>query len=494
MNRELELRLRFEAGSLDRILRHASLGGGERRPTRTLSAHYFDTPDLRLAQNGVGVRIREDGGRWLQTVKLRGDRDGGVDTRLEYETEVDGPGVESLDLSSIPEVSHALGAIGATAATLQRVLFTAILRDDVRLERDESEILVSIDRGELRSPRAATTTNEIELELVRGDVAELFALALELAGEIPLALEPANKLERGLGIAPRPETTIGSALTQTTPARDAFDLLASSCASALLAQRAAARAGKLRTIAGTLDSLRAGLRLVRKAAPKTAHAALNRELRRLQKFATSFCGWDEIAAWLDATEDRDRNEDSDSLRALRTIAHRKRAAAERRLRIELSKPRLDRALLLAGTAIGVRERATAKAAKKQKRAGDRPLGPIAAIELDRLDRRVRSAGEDPDRREKVARRCARLGATLDAVAPLYDAKVVDDLRAATQRLERAASRFESSLLFDAIPSPSLRRAATAFSPASKADEFTAAWSAFREARRPWAETRDGDDR
>lgn len=47
---------------------------------------YYDTPDFALAGRGVAVRLRRVGRRWLQTLKVGGERGGGLSRREEYET------------------------------------------------------------------------------------------------------------------------------------------------------------------------------------------------------------------------------------------------------------------------------------------------------------------------------------------------------------------------------------------------------------------------
>ena len=72
-NGELELKLELELtrDELQRVGAHPALTQltiGQPL-IRTLHFIYFDTPDHRLRAEGISLRLRADGERWLQTVK-----------------------------------------------------------------------------------------------------------------------------------------------------------------------------------------------------------------------------------------------------------------------------------------------------------------------------------------------------------------------------------------------------------------------------------------
>ena len=58
-----------------------------------MSAHYFDTPKQELAAVGIGLRIRQEGLIWVQTIKAGGD---GIAARLEHNTELDSKQVQVM--------------------------------------------------------------------------------------------------------------------------------------------------------------------------------------------------------------------------------------------------------------------------------------------------------------------------------------------------------------------------------------------------------------
>ena len=69
------------------LLRHPALRPlrrGRTRTTRVFST-YFDSPDFRLQRDGVTLRVRRVGRRWVQTLKGPPQAGAGLHARAEYE-------------------------------------------------------------------------------------------------------------------------------------------------------------------------------------------------------------------------------------------------------------------------------------------------------------------------------------------------------------------------------------------------------------------------
>src|ERR1700704_2963780 len=88
---EVELKLTVPAAALGRLAAHRLLRGRSRTVKRRLYSVYFDTPALDLWRRGVALRVRRDGGRWLQTVKDEGSVEAGLHRRTGLESGVAGP-------------------------------------------------------------------------------------------------------------------------------------------------------------------------------------------------------------------------------------------------------------------------------------------------------------------------------------------------------------------------------------------------------------------
>jgi triphosphatase len=159
-----------------------------------LISTYYDTPDLALKRRGVSLRIREQGGRFIQTVKTGDPSSGDVLTRGEWEDEL----AESRpDPGASQSGEHLPDGI---AGALQPVFATDVMRTTVAIEpAPATRIEAAIDQGEIRAAGGGGTEpiSEIELELKSGDAAALYDVALHLLDVASIRIEPRSKSERG---------------------------------------------------------------------------------------------------------------------------------------------------------------------------------------------------------------------------------------------------------------------------------------------------------
>jgi len=170
----------------------AGVGGWR---TRQLLSTYYDTDALLLRQSGYTLRVREDRGRFVMTVKAQ--RGAGL-SRFEREEAVPSSWIDGAILSRLlpADMADALGA-----APL-RPLFTArIERQQVTLDFAGSTIEVALDRGQILAGERIEPVAEVELELKRGSVTALYELALELSNHAPLVPSGRTKSDRGFALA-----------------------------------------------------------------------------------------------------------------------------------------------------------------------------------------------------------------------------------------------------------------------------------------------------
>lgn len=201
MPNEIELKLRMDAADAPRLFDHPALKHGlENGPlTRQLISTYFDTPDLRLLDAEISLRVRSMSGGWFQAVKAAGSSVAGLHQRMEWEDIISGG---EPDFSKITE--PALAAIFADSQlrdALQPIFVTDVERTEWQLRMPDGTALeVALDLGELQvGTDIRETINEVEIELKHGDAAQVFSLALALQADIPLTIENISKAQRGYG-------------------------------------------------------------------------------------------------------------------------------------------------------------------------------------------------------------------------------------------------------------------------------------------------------
>ena len=259
---EVELKLGFDPADTGRIASHRALDPGLAPPEeQELVTTYFDTQDCALHRAGVYLRIRENGGRYVQTVKTAKNK-ADLLQRLEWEREIpsrtidlDGVAGSALEPLLTPELS----------AALQPVFKTRITRRLCRIEQDGSEIEVAIDRGEIATRSQTRPISELELELKRGERTALFQLARRLAETIPLRLEVKTKADRGYELLQdgghQAEKAAEIDIAPDMPAGEAFRAIAFNCLRQIMANEPSMSAGQPEA----LHQMRIGLRRSRAA-------------------------------------------------------------------------------------------------------------------------------------------------------------------------------------------------------------------------------------
>lgn len=271
---EIELKLQLAPHDAQRFTEHALLGQYAPHEPQQLSLHdiYFDTADMRLARAGAGLRVRQSGTGWVQTMKAGGGIDGGLHSRHEWEGAVDGP---APDLAALIDLMRhkspwrallkQLGGKGESAPLLP--LFTTRIERSVwQLALPQGDTIECVlDQGVIECGDSSGAVCEIELELKSGKVASLFDIALALQQDIPLQIASASKAERGyLLYAPQQLAASKAqplALTKKMKVGEVFQAIAANC----LQQVQANQAGVVEGHVESLHQMRVGLRRLRSA-------------------------------------------------------------------------------------------------------------------------------------------------------------------------------------------------------------------------------------
>ncbi|MCE9524359.1 MAG: CYTH and CHAD domain-containing protein [Alphaproteobacteria bacterium] len=242
MGHETELKFVGSEDALARLRRSPALRrlARKKRPrTYALSATYFDTSDFALRDAGFGLRVRREGGQFIQTVKSAGGPD--VATRTELKTIVAelAPNVQAIDDKAVRRALEK----AIQGKELKPVFTVEMNRTSVVLTpKRGTELEAAFDIGAIQSlggkAAARTPVAEFELELLKGNPLDLIACARELTSDLALVLSLQSKSARGYALA---EDTIDSpagagrvVILGGASAEDAFGQILSHCLRHLL--------------------------------------------------------------------------------------------------------------------------------------------------------------------------------------------------------------------------------------------------------------------
>lgn len=177
--KEIELKLELSEAGAEALAAAPLLREHE---DTELRAVYFDTPDHALNAAGLSLRIRNH----KQTVKADSGSAGLFD-RGEWEMTVDGDSPQPNDRSPLGKVLN-----GRFEEVLP--LFEVPVS---RRTGQTGGIEIALDRGAAVAGERREAIREVELELLDGEPAALFALARRIDRKTPVRIGVLSKAERG---------------------------------------------------------------------------------------------------------------------------------------------------------------------------------------------------------------------------------------------------------------------------------------------------------
>ena len=206
------------------------------------------------------LRVRRSGDRYVQTIKSAGNS--GPFARDEWESEIEG---RAPDLRLAQDTALAPLLNGKFRRQLKPVFETRVRRTTYPLSSGNSDIALTLDKGKIASGRNSRPLCEIELELKRGDEAELFKVARELTHALPAQLAIKSKSERGYEmLAGRDDAPVEAVAVDPAPGaatRDGFKAIGLACLKQIIGNEPALLAGDPEGV----HQMRVGLRRLRAA-------------------------------------------------------------------------------------------------------------------------------------------------------------------------------------------------------------------------------------
>jgi triphosphatase len=440
------LKLATEPRHLPALIRLLETRAGRPAREARLVGTYFDTPDGELTRRGLTLRVREQDGSFVQTVKSGGDGNGAALMRGEWEDLV----ASGRPDPSAPQTGDFIPADAGSA--LVALVRTEIARRTVTLCLDAAtRIEAAVDRGHVGAlPTAASEpVCEVELELKRGNIAALYDLALALLAVAPVRLERRSKAARGFHLATRSAAPASVAARHASPvdldrkmtAGAALRCIVCSCTEQIVGNEAAVHAGMpegVHQMRVGVRRLRAFLSAFAPLSPNDYDRWLNAELRWLGGILGIARNLDVVAEELIAPEiatEAGAALDDDGIAALQQAVAARRAAAQSAVVAAMGSARY--------TALVLRllHRSDGNVIADTRSPGlSRPLAEIGAEILDRRSRAVRRhaagfAKQSPEQRHRLRIALKKLRYPLEMFGRLYDAAAADRLLRVARRLQ-----------------------------------------------------------
>jgi triphosphatase len=385
---------------------------------------YFDTDRLKLGRHGATLRVRRIGRQYIQTIKV-GD---GLFERGEWETPItsDHPDLKAARRTPIK------GLLTRKAREqLHAVFETRVRRRTYMLRTKSADIALAVDRGEIDTGKSKRPLHEMELELKRGDKADLFELARTLARITSAELAVKSKSQRGYelieGTIDAPARAENLRLPERASAADAFRMIAGSCLKQIVANKPAVLAAKpdgIHQMRVGLRRLRAALSLFAEILPVESSLSIKNELRWL----TDELGpARELEVMLGSVvmplaKRGGRVAGIESLS--RDLRHEQRLARKRAAEAVNSPRFRDLMLDLAGwIEVGAWQQADPLLSER----ATEPITTCARLELERRWKKLRKRGRalstlDPQLRHKLRIRAKKLRYASEFFASVFDGK------------------------------------------------------------------------
>ncbi|MCK1402836.1 CHAD domain-containing protein [Bradyrhizobium sp. 4] len=293
---EIELKLLVDADRMAHFNAAPVIAANARnKGTRKhLKSVYYDTPERTLRRNGLSLRVRQSGARFVQTVKT----DAADDPLRRSEWEASVPSLApdlALAMPFIPEKLR-----GQVEAQPLEAVVTADVRRHARMiDLPSGTVEIAFDRGELTAGNRSLPVSEIELELKSGSASAIYEIALRLAEHGDVMPSIRSKSARGFDLAadkpPSARRPRKLRLDPSVTLDEAFATILRSCFLHLLQSLPAAEDGRnpegVHQLRVSLRRLRSALGLMRSVGALNLDA-LRSEARWLAQDLSAARDWD----------------------------------------------------------------------------------------------------------------------------------------------------------------------------------------------------------
>lgn len=156
---------------------------------------YYDTPTRDFAKQQMGLRVRNKNQQYELTLKTKGDISGGLHIRPEYNLPLadEKPDFKQLvsHFNLQNEFNHLL------AQPLTKTFSTDFVREAYLITHQNAQIEIALDQGKIINQTGEAEICELELELKKGTLTELFDFLNLLPKQNGMWLSGLTKAHRG---------------------------------------------------------------------------------------------------------------------------------------------------------------------------------------------------------------------------------------------------------------------------------------------------------
>ncbi len=193
-HREFELKLDLSGKDLDRLAVNPKLRSHKKAARKVLKSVYYDTPTYKLYAEGLSLRVREDKGGHIQTVKFAKEPPGeGISNPIEIEDRLDAPEPDLRRISDKRVRRKVQKA--AKGSALTKAFETVVTRTTHRFQARGSVMELALDRGEAVAMNRRSEICEAELELVKGQPKDMLRTAQALFSQSNVRSASVSKAE-----------------------------------------------------------------------------------------------------------------------------------------------------------------------------------------------------------------------------------------------------------------------------------------------------------
>ena len=446
--KEVEIKLEVAPASLSRLEQIPLISACKAPSKRTQEVSvYFDTDKQTLRKAGLTLRVRRIGDRYIQTIKTTANAS--LFERDEWESEIEDE-VPDLRLARDTALAPLLGR--KFRRRLKPMFETRVQRTVYPLVDDKRAIALTIDQGDIAAGGRLVPVCEIELELERGNAAELFDVAREITQALPAQLALKSKSQRGYelldGKQAAPVKAVPADLAAGMSTRDGFATIGRAGLRQIIANEPAL----LRNDPEGVHQMRVGLRRLRAAISLFADllqdvqtAAIKTEL----KWLTGELGPArelEVLIKRVVAPVKKRHVPLDGIPSLSHELSEKRAVALERARSAVTSARF-RALTLEIAAWLEIGHWTSPQDDHIRAQGDAPIEASATAELKRRWKKIRKKGKALARFDAKGRHQLRIAAKTVRYAAEFFAPLFSGKRASRRRKKflNALERLQDTL-------------------------------------------------